>query len=75
MTLPNERRMAVLRTQDFLYDLCDPQKTPRVSKQIRDRARACLRHYPSDYHMELAKHAAPKIFGEWDSEYREIKND
>jgi len=71
MTLPNERRMSILRTEDFLKDLLDPSKTPRVPKEIRQRASSCLRHFPSEYHMNQAKELAPKIFGEWDSEYTE----
>lgn len=71
MTLPNERRMAILRTEDFLKDLLSPEKTPRVPKEIRERAGACLRHFPSSYHMDRAKEIAPTIFGEWDSEYTE----
>ena len=70
MTLPNERRSAVLRTQDFLRDLMDPKKTHKVPKEIRERAYSCLKHYPSSYHMEQVKEIAPKIFGEWDSEYK-----
>ena len=69
MTLPNERRSAVLRTEKFLKDLLDPTKT-KVPKEIRDRAYSCLKHYPSSFHMEQAKEIAPKIFGEWDSEYK-----
>jgi hypothetical protein len=70
MTLPNERRNAVLRTEEFLKDLLNPKKTPKVPKEIREEAAYCLRHYPSSYHMEQAKEIAPKIFGEWDSEYK-----
>lgn len=70
MTLPNERRMAVLRTEDFLKDLLNPVKTPRVPKEIRARASACLRHFPGEYHMDKVKDLAPTIFGEWDSEYK-----
>jgi hypothetical protein len=71
MTLPNERRNSVSMTESFLKDLCDPTKTPRVPKEIRQQARSCLRHYPSSYHMEQAKRLAPTIFGEWDSEFTE----
>ena len=71
MTLPNERRMAVLRTEEFLKDLLIPEKTPRVPKEIRQRAYSCLRHFPGEYHMDQAKELAPKIFGEWDSEYKD----
>jgi len=69
MTLPNERRMAVIRTEEFLKDLMDPKKTPRVPKEIRSRAYSCLRHFPGNYHMELAAEVAPKVFGEWNAEY------
>ena len=51
MTLPIERTQAVLRTEEFLKDLLDPKKTPRVPRQMRDRAYRCLRHYPSRYNM------------------------
>lgn len=71
MTLPNERRLAVLRTEDFLKDLMDPKKTPRVPKEIRKRAYSCLKHFPGAYDMERAQQLAPKIFGEWDSEYKD----
>jgi hypothetical protein len=52
MTLPTERTDAVLRTEKFLLDLCNPKTTPRVPKEVRDRARSLLRHYPSHYDME-----------------------
>ena len=38
MTVPRERANASMRTEDFLYDLLDPKKTPRVPKDIRKRA-------------------------------------
>lgn len=70
MTLPDQRRLAVLRTEEFLKDLLDPKKTPRIPKEVRQRAYSCLKHYPSAYYMERAKEEAPTIFGEWDSEYK-----
>ena len=69
MTLPNERKRAVTYTEKFLLDLCDPKKTPRVPREVRDRARSLLRHYPSNYDMELASEQAPTVFGEWNSEF------
>ena len=69
MTLPNERRRAVLATEAFLLDLCNPAKTPRVPKHIRQQARSLLRHYPSSYNMERAKELAPSVFGEWNGEW------
>jgi hypothetical protein len=70
MTMPNERRWAIKNTEIFLRDLMDPKKTPRVPSAIRKEAYRCLRHYPGDYHMEQAKIEAPKIFGDWDSEFK-----
>ena len=65
MTLPYERKNAVIHTEQFLLDLCNPKKTPRVPSEIRRRARSCLRHYPLAHHMDMAGKDAPKIFGEW----------
>ena len=71
MTLPFERRNAIVNTEQFLLDLLDTNKTPRISKEIRKRAAQLLKHYPTAYHMEEVRHLAPKIFGEWDSEFKE----
>ena len=65
MTLPVERHNAVLNAEQFLRDLMDPKATPRVSLAVRQRARRCLKHFPSKYDMEIASEQAPKIFGEW----------
>ncbi len=54
MTVPFERLSAVNRTRQFLIDLMDPKATPRVPKDIRQQARALLRHYPSSYEMQIA---------------------
>ena len=62
MTLPDERYRAVIQTRRFLLDLTNPQHTPRVSKLIRQTARAMLRHYPSEYDMQLAAIGAPEVF-------------
>jgi hypothetical protein len=67
MTLPDERYRAVLAAERLLKDLCDRSKTPRVPRDIRDRARSVLRHYPGEYDMErciegsmvFAKHLDP----------------
>lgn len=53
MTVPVERTNAVMRTEEFLQDLIDPKKTPRVPRQIREQALQCLRHYPSKFEMGL----------------------
>ena len=62
MTLPDERYRAVLAAEQFLQDLLDSSKTPRVPRDIRARARSVLRHYPSRYDMDRAATAADHIF-------------
>jgi len=48
-----ERTNAVLNTEQFLLDLLRPSVTPRVPKEIRERARGLLRHYPSTFDMDV----------------------
>lgn len=63
MTLPDERYRAVTCTKKFLLDLAfDRVMYPRLSREVRDRAKAMLRHYPSDYEMDVAAHYAPDVF-------------
>lgn len=45
-------------------DLLDPKKTPRVPKDIRRRASSLLRHYPSQYDMEVAVREGSSRFGD-----------
>lgn len=61
MTMPDERYRAVLQTQKFLEELL---VTPRIPKIIKDRARACLRHYPGTWEMQMAAKGAPTHFQE-----------
>jgi hypothetical protein len=53
MTLPDERTRAILQARQFLLDLMTPSETPRVPREIRDRARSVLRHYPLPYEVEV----------------------
>jgi hypothetical protein len=62
MTLPNERFNSIEQTRDFLRDLLDPKKTPKVPKAIRERAYWSLRHFPATYQMEDVADKAPDIF-------------
>jgi hypothetical protein len=59
MTLPDERYRAVVQTQRFLLEILT---TPRVPKAIKDSARYCLRHYPSEYDMTRAAEGSPDVF-------------
>lgn len=61
MTLPDERYRALVFTERFLMDLCDPSVTPRVPKAVRQRAAHCLRHYPSSHHLEQMAACAPAV--------------
>ena len=64
MTMPYERKTAVLNTEKFLLDLCNPSVTPRIPSNIRGRARSLLKHYPHQYDMDLASEQAPDVFGD-----------
>lgn len=64
MTIASERTRAVNSTYDFLFDLLDPKKTPRVPKQIRQQARSLLRHYPCRWDMEMVVREGSSRFGD-----------
>lgn len=53
MTIPLERTNAVVNTEQFLVELLNPKKTPRVPRYIREQAHRLLRHYPTVFDMEL----------------------
>lgn len=59
MTLPDERYRAVVQTKKFLESLLT---APKIPKYIRDDARWCLRHYPSECDMDYAAKDAPHVF-------------
>lgn len=62
MTLPDERYRAVVMAREFLYDLCDSKKTPGIPRRIREQARVVLKHYPDNYHLDVASNAVPDVF-------------
>ncbi len=61
MTLPDERYRSIKWTKQFLHDLLDPKKTPRIPKEIRQQAYSCLRHFPDDYHLDLMATRCPNV--------------
>jgi hypothetical protein len=61
MTLPDERYRALLWAEQFIKDLLDPSKTPRVPRAVRAQARSVLRHYPGQYYIEEIARRAPDI--------------
>jgi hypothetical protein len=46
MTLPEEEARAIAQVRTFLFSLLDPKQTPRVPREVRQRARRVLKHYP-----------------------------
>lgn len=59
MTTNNERYRAIKQGKRLLEELCDPGRTPRVPSLVRDRARAALRHYPSEYDLDRIADQCP----------------
>jgi hypothetical protein len=47
VTLPHEERAAITYTENFLFKLLDPKKSPKVPMVIRQEARRLLKHYPT----------------------------
>ena len=72
MTIPIERTWSVLNTREFLLDLLDPKKTPRVPKDIRRQAGRLLKHYPTKYSFEemFDNNSYKKVFGKLDEARR-----
>ena len=62
MTLPDERYRAVRYAREFLRDLLDPKKTPKVPRAVRLRAHRTLKHFPGEYDMELVSEVTHTIF-------------
>jgi hypothetical protein len=62
--MPDERYRAVLYAEEFLRALSDPYITKRIPKEIRQRARGILRHYPSVWDLDQAARLAPDVFQE-----------
>ncbi len=60
MTVPSERFRSIQNVREFLYDLVDRKKTPRIPKEIRIRAGRLLKHYPIDLHMEKVAENVPE---------------
>lgn len=52
MTMPDERYRAVLKTSRFLFDIVAGFYGNNLPKDLQERARDCLRHYPGEFYME-----------------------
>ena len=61
MTLPDERYRALKQSKKLLEELCDPGRTPRVPGLVRDRARGALRHFPTDWEIDIMADTCPDL--------------
>lgn len=77
MTLPDERYRSMIWADRLLKDLCDPSKTPRVPREIRQRASSVLRHWPDLYYIDRMADHCPEILDSGkppvDSLYRMVR--
>ena len=64
MTMPCEKKRSLIYAREFLRDLMDPRKTPRVPREIRKEAYYRLKHYPADYEIEKLAKKCPEILGD-----------
>jgi len=63
MTLNYERATAIKLTRQFLIDLLYSDRTPKVPSEIRNTASLLLKHFPTEYDMEVTSKQCPEIFG------------
>ena len=61
MTLPDERYCSIKQTRQFLIDLMDKSKYPRMPRAVRGEAYRLLRHYPSDWDLERLAEKSPDV--------------
>lgn len=70
--MPDERYRSIVYAEHLLVELCKPGN--RVPKIYKDRARAALRHYPTQFDLKLLERAAPEVIQErMEPLYRMIK--
>lgn len=64
MTMPSERKNAVLRTEEFLIAILRGEYAHHYEDLLLE-ARCCLKHYPSKYYMDMAEEHTPGVFGDY----------
>lgn len=52
MSTYDEKLRAIINSRQFLHDLLDPKKTPRVPKVVRQTAHRVCRHLPFPCELE-----------------------
>lgn len=73
MTLPFERTTAVVNTREFLVQLCCGE-IKRVPREVRERARRLLKHFPGPLDLSIAAKGSPDVFANSAEEWRERIN-
>jgi len=62
VTLPYERMNSLRSAEQLLCDLIDPKATPRVPREVRQRARAVLRHWPMGSQLDIIAERIPEYY-------------
>ena len=63
MSTLEEEIYALQRCKEFIYSLLDPKQTPKVPKEIREKARIVVKHYPLVVDVFVEKYYNEKIVG------------
>ena len=63
MSTLEEEIYALQRCKEFIYSLLDPKQTPKVPKEIRQRARNVVKHYPIVIDFFVERYYNEKIVG------------
>lgn len=74
MTLPHEEYNSLNSARRFLYDLLDPQKTPRVPKYIRKEAHRITKHFPLEVILKERYNDVIEQEKQWKSIIQQPKN-
>ncbi len=77
MSTLDEEIYALQRCKEFIYSLLDPKQTPKVPKEIREKARIVVKHYPLVLDMFVRKYYNEKIVGSkaTSNDHSEIKRE
>jgi len=71
MAFPIEELYSLRNSREFLSNLIDVQKYPRIPKYIRKQATALLKHYPTPQRLEETWNTTIQ---EWNLTYQKTKN-
>lgn len=52
MTLPFERLNSIYSAREFLINLLNPKKRPRIPRSVRREAYYILKHFPASFEIE-----------------------